>query len=107
MPRAAPKEAHVGAVDLRTRLRAERSGGVVDPLRQWAYATRPVTLTGSSLGGAITDMLALRGAQVAAILYAPFESAKPAGVDPHGYVLEATRRAIASAGTAILPQYVT
>jgi hypothetical protein len=45
-----------------------------------------------------------RGAEVAAVRYALFESAKLAGVDPHRYVLEATRRAIASPGTATLPQ---
>jgi len=48
-----------------------------------------------------------RGAEVAAILYTLFESAKLAGVDPHRYVLEATRRAIASPGTATLPDDVT
>ncbi len=32
---------------------------------------------------------------------------KLAGVDPHRYVLEATRRAIASPGTATLPKNVT
>ena len=36
-----------------------------------------------------------------------FESAKLAGVDPHRYVLEATRRAIAVPGTATLPDDVT
>jgi len=44
---------------------------------------------------------------VAAILYTMVESAKLAGVDPHRYVLEATRRAIASPGTATLPEDVT
>ena len=48
-----------------------------------------------------------RGAEVAAVMYTLFESAKLAGVDPHRYVLEATRRAIASPGTATLPQDVT
>jgi transposase len=48
-----------------------------------------------------------RGAQVAAICYTLFESAKLAGVDPHRYVLEATRRAIASSGTVTLPEDVT
>jgi len=48
-----------------------------------------------------------RGAEVAAILYTMVESAKLAGVDPHRYVLEATRRAIASPGTATLPEDVT
>ena len=47
------------------------------------------------------------GAEVAAILYTLFESAKLAGVDPHRYVLEATRRAIASPGTATLPHDLT
>ena len=37
-----------------------------------------------------------RGAEVAAILYTLFESTKLAGIDAHRYVLEATRRAIAS-----------
>jgi len=44
-----------------------------------------------------------RGAEVAAILYTLFETAKLAGVDPHRYVLEATRRAIASPGAVTLP----
>jgi len=48
-----------------------------------------------------------RGAEVAAVMYTLFESAKLAGVDPHRYVLEATRRAIASPGTATLPDDVT
>jgi transposase len=45
-----------------------------------------------------------RGAEVAAIPYTLFETAKLAGVDPHRYVLEATRHAIASPGAATLPQ---
>ncbi len=40
-------------------------------------------------------------------MYTLFESAKLAGVDPHRFVLEAARRAIASPGTATLPQNVT
>ena len=44
-----------------------------------------------------------RGAETAAILYTLFESAKLAGVDPHAYVLEATRRAIADPGAVTLP----
>ena len=48
-----------------------------------------------------------RGAEVAAICYTLVESAKLAGVDPHRYVLEATRRAIGSPGVATLPEYVT
>ena len=44
-----------------------------------------------------------RGAEVAAILYTLFESAKLANADPHDYVLEATRRAIASPGAVTLP----
>jgi len=36
-----------------------------------------------------------------------FESAKLAGIDPHRYVLEVTRRAIASPGTVTLPEDVT
>jgi transposase len=35
-----------------------------------------------------------RGAEVAAICYTLFETAKLAGVDPHRYMLETTRRAI-------------
>jgi transposase len=48
-----------------------------------------------------------RGAEVAAILYTLFESAKLAGADPHAYVLEATRRAIASPGAVTLPSDLT
>jgi len=44
---------------------------------------------------------------VAAILYTLFESAKLAGIDPHCCVLEATRRAIASPDTVILPEHLT
>jgi transposase len=44
-----------------------------------------------------------RGTKVAALLYTLFESAKLAGVDPHAYVLEATRRAILAPGTVTLP----
>ena len=47
-----------------------------------------------------------RGAEVAALLYTLFESAKLAGVDPHRYVLEATCRAIASPGAVTLPEDV-
>ena len=43
-----------------------------------------------------------QGAQVAAILYTLFESAKLAGVDPHAYVLETARRAIATPRTVTL-----
>jgi len=45
-----------------------------------------------------------RGAEVAAMLYTLFESAKLAGVDPHRFVLEAARRAIITPGTATLPE---
>ena len=48
-----------------------------------------------------------RGAEVAAICNTLFESTKLAGVDPYRYVLEATRRAIASPATATLPEQVT
>ena len=48
-----------------------------------------------------------RGAEVAAVMYTLFESAKLAGVDPHRYVLKATRRAIASPGAVTLPQDLT
>ena len=44
------------------------------------------------------------GAEVAAVMYTLFESAKLAGLDPHVYVFEATRRVIASPGTATLPE---
>ncbi len=40
-------------------------------------------------------------------MYTLFESAKLAGVDPHRYVLKATRRAIASPGAVTLPQDLT
>ena len=48
-----------------------------------------------------------RGTKVAALLYTLFETAKLAGVDPHRYVLEATRRAIAAPGTVTLPEDLT
>ena len=44
-----------------------------------------------------------RGTEVAAIFYSLFESAKLAGVDPHGYVLTALRRAIRRPGAITLP----
>ena len=45
-----------------------------------------------------------RGAEAAALFYTLFESAKLAGVDPHRYVVEATRRAIAAPGVSTLPE---
>lgn len=48
-----------------------------------------------------------RGAEVAAIFYTLFETAKLAGVDPHAYVLKATRRAIASPGAVTLLEDLT
>ena len=142
LPRDAPDEARLDVVALRRRLRQDRSRPIVDALREWAYATKPVTLPQSGLGKAIDYMLSLwpgltrflsdprvpldnnaaeralrglvvgrknhygshskQGAQVAAILYTLFESAKLAGVDPHAYVLEAARRAIATPGTVTL-----
>jgi transposase len=147
LPRTAPDEAQTEALDLRMRLRGERSKVIIAQLREWAYATKPATLPESSLGKAIDYMLSLwpgvtrfladlrvpldnnaaeralrgvvvgrknhygshskRGAEVAALCYTLFESAKLAGVDPHRYVLEATRRAIASRGTVTLPKDVT
>jgi transposase len=44
-----------------------------------------------------------RGAEVSAIFYTLFESAKLVGVDPSDYVLEAARRAIRNPGTITLP----
>jgi hypothetical protein len=41
------------------------------------------------------------------LLYTLFESAKLAGVDPHAYVLKATRRAIASPDAVTLPEDIT
>ena len=132
---------------LRSRLRQERSRRVVAQLRDWAYATKPVTLPQSSLGKAIEYMLSLwpglmvfltdprapldnnraeralrgvvvgrknhygshsnHGAEAAALFYTLFESAKLTGVEPHCYVLEATRRAILSRGAVTLPEAVT
>ncbi len=45
-----------------------------------------------------------RGTEVAALFYSLLESAKLAGVEPAGYLAEATRRAIASPGTVTLPR---
>jgi len=143
LPRDAGDEARAEARAVRQRLREERSQVIIAELREWAYASKPVTLPQSSLGKAITYMLSLwpgltafltdprvpldnnaaeralrgvvvgrknhygsrskRGTEVAAMLYTLFETAKLAGVDPHAYVLEATRRAIAAPGTATLP----
>lgn len=46
----------------------------------------------------------LHGTRVAALFYTLLESAKLAGVEPARYLGEATRRAIASPGTATLPR---
>lgn len=45
-----------------------------------------------------------RGTRVAALFYTLIESAKHAGVEPAGYLAEATRRAIDSAGIVTLPR---
>ena len=45
-----------------------------------------------------------RGAEVTAIFYTLFESAKLCGVEPKHYVLEAALRAIREPGTVTLPQ---
>lgn len=47
------------------------------------------------------------GTEVAALFYTLFETAKLAGVDPHRYVLEAAKRAIAEPGTITLPADIT
>jgi transposase len=44
-----------------------------------------------------------RGTEVAALFYSLLESAKLCGVDPKAYLLEATRRALVTPGTATLP----
>jgi transposase len=147
LPRDAPPEARAQAQALRRRLRAERSRGIIEALRNWAYELKPATLPQSSLGKALDYMLSLwpgltrfladprvpldnnaaeralrgvvvgrknhygshskRGAEVAAICYTLFETAKLAGVDPHRYVIEATRRAIATPGAVTLPEDLT
>ena len=45
-----------------------------------------------------------RGTEVAALFYSLLESAKLAGIEPAGYLAEATRRAIAHPGTVTLPR---
>jgi transposase len=45
-----------------------------------------------------------RGTRVAALCYTLLESAKLTGVEPAGYLAEATRRAIATPGTVTLPR---
>ena len=47
-----------------------------------------------------------RGTEVAAGFYTLFETAKLVGVNPHVYVLEATRRALAAPKTVTLPEDV-
>ena len=48
-----------------------------------------------------------RGADVAALYYTLFETAKLSGVDPRAYVREAAMRAIREPGTATLPKDLT
>lgn len=48
-----------------------------------------------------------RGTEVSALCYTLFESAKLAGIDLHAYLLEPTRRVIASPGTVTLAEDVT
>ena len=60
-----------------------------------------IVIRGTNLPIANCGSHSKRGAEVAALFYTLFESAKLAGVDPHRYVLEVTRRAIASPGAAI------
>jgi hypothetical protein len=43
-----------------------------------------------------------RGPEAALLFHTLLENAKPAGVDPYAYILEAARRAIASPGTVTL-----
>jgi transposase len=45
----------------------------------------------------------LRGTEVAALFYSLLESAKLCGVEPKGYLLQATHAALAIPGTATLP----
>ena len=45
-----------------------------------------------------------RGTRVAALFYTLIESAKLAGIEPAGYLADATRRAIHNAGTVTLPR---
>ena len=45
-----------------------------------------------------------RGTRVAALFYSLIESAKLAGVEPRGYLREATLRAVRNPGTATLPR---
>ena len=59
LPWTAPTKAHLEALDLRTRLREERSKAIIAKLRDWAYATKPATLPEGSLGKAIEYMLSL------------------------------------------------
>ena len=48
-----------------------------------------------------------RGADVAALFYTLFETAKLSGVDPRAYVREAATRAVRQPGTATLPNDLT
>lgn len=70
---------------------------------RWRRALRGVLVGRKNHNGSHSK----RDAEVAAILYTMFESAKLAGVDPHRYVLETTCRAVAAPGTVTLPEDVT
>lgn len=144
VPRLGPlasAEERDAALELRRRLRQERSRPIVAQIRDWAYAQAPLPRSG--LGEAIQYMLGLwpgltrflddpripldnnlverglrgpvvgrknhygsrskRGAEVAAIFYTLFESAKLSGVEPKAYVLRAAHAAIAAKDTVTLP----
>jgi transposase len=128
-------------LELRARVRAEKSRPVVDRIRDWAYAQR--CTPESSLRKAIDYMLSLweglkrflddprvpldnnaveralrgpvvgrknyygsrskRGAEVAAIFYSLFETAKLCGLNPKGYLREAAWAAVEKPGTVLLP----
>ena len=60
----------------------------------------PWLLVGRTINGSRSE----RGTRVAALFYTLIESAKLAGVEPAGYLAEATRRAIANPGTVTLPR---
>jgi transposase len=146
IPRLGPragKEERRGILELRRRLRTERSKEIVDGLLKWVLEHRGAVLPRSKMGTAMKYMLTLwggltrflqdpqipldnnaaeralrglvvgrknhygskskRGAEVAAIFYTLFETAKLSRVDPRVYIAQAATRAIQSPGAVTLP----
>jgi transposase len=140
-------EPKAALLEVRGRLRAERSKAIIEKLFEWAVEHRGMVLPKSKMGKAIAYMLNLwpgltrflhdpripldnnaaeralrgvvvgrknhygsrskRGAEVAALFYTLFETAKLSQVDARVYVRDAALAAIASPGAVTLPSDLT